>query len=138
MSEINGKPKIIVSDADYMRLSGLAAGALERNRAVAETLHLEIERAEVIEADAMPADVVRMGSVVDFRSDSGPRRRVTLVFPGEADIATGRISILTPIGAALIGLSAGQSIEFKAHDGRPHVLTVVDVEQPARTVPARK
>ena len=56
--------------------------------------------------------------------------RVTLVFPGEADIAQGKISILTPIGAALIGLSAGQSIDWTARDGRIHRLKVESVEAP--------
>ena len=46
-----------------------------------------------------------MGSTVIFRSEDGETRRVTLVFPGQADISKGKISILTPVGAALIGLS---------------------------------
>jgi regulator of nucleoside diphosphate kinase len=72
-----------------------------------------------------------MGSVVEFRSNTSQQGKVTLVFPGEADIAKGRISILTPIGAALIGLSSGQSIAWTARDGRKHELTVVSVEPPS-------
>ena len=72
-----------------------------------------------------------MGSIVEFRSDTGQQRRVALVFPGDADFAQGRISILTPIGAALIGVSPGQSIAWTARDGRRHRLTVLTVEQPA-------
>jgi regulator of nucleoside diphosphate kinase len=71
-----------------------------------------------------------MGSTVEFRSDTGQQRRVTLVYPGEADFAQGRISILTPIGAALIGLSPGQSIAWTSRDGRQHRLTVLSVAQP--------
>ena len=74
--------------------------------------------------------VVRMGSTLRFTSDLGEDRRVTLVFPGEADIAQGKVSMLTPIGAALIGLSAGQSIDWTARDGRVHRLTVETVEAP--------
>jgi regulator of nucleoside diphosphate kinase len=51
-----------------------------------------------------------------------------LVFPGQADIAAGKISILTPIGAALIGLSQGQSIDWKTRDGRSRQLTILSVE----------
>ena len=77
-----------------------------------------------------------MGSTLRFTSDGGEDRRVTLVFPGEADIAEGKISILTPIGVALIGLSAGQSIDWTARDGRTHRLTVETVEAPASAVAA--
>ena len=52
------------------------------------------------------------------------------MFPGEADVAEGRISIMTPIGTALLGLSAGQSIAWTACDGRRYDLTVLSVEGP--------
>jgi regulator of nucleoside diphosphate kinase len=123
-------PAITVSAADYDRLASLAAAAEERAPEVAGVLRTEIERARIVPADAVPADVVQMGSTVEFRSDSGQQRRVTLVYPGEADFAQGRISILTPIGAALIGLSPGQSIAWTARDGRQHRLTVLSVVQP--------
>ena len=129
----SGKPKIVVSDIDYKRLAGLAAGAVSRFPEVAEELASEMDRAEVVSAGSVPADVVQMGSTVEFRSDAGQHRRVTLVFPAEADISANRISILTPIGTALIGLSTGQSITWTARDGREHELTVVNVEQPAST-----
>jgi regulator of nucleoside diphosphate kinase len=125
------KPTIVVSEIDHARLTALAAGALSGFGEVAEELQSEMDRAEVVSAGAVPADVVQMGSTVEFRSDAGRQRRVTLVFPAEADIAASKISILTPIGAALIGLSAGQSIRFTARDGREHELTVVSVEPPA-------
>ena len=73
-----------------------------------------------------------MGSKIRFTSDLGENRQVTLVFPGDADIAQGKVSILTPIGAALIGLSKGQSIDWTARDGRVHRLTVAAVEAPDR------
>lgn len=126
----NGKPEIVVSDIDYRRLSGLAAGTASRFPDVAEELQSEMDRAAVVSAGAMPADVVQMGSTVEFRSDAGHHRHVTLVFPAEADISANRISILTPIGTALIGLSTGQSITWKTRDGREHRLTVERVEQP--------
>lgn len=124
------KPRIVVGDVDYKRLTDLATGAQNRFPEAAAELLSELERARVVTAGAVPAQVVQMGSTVEFRSDSAQQRRVTLVFPGEADIAENKISILTPIGAALIGLSTGQSIAWTTRDGREHELTVIDVEQP--------
>jgi regulator of nucleoside diphosphate kinase len=128
-----GKPRIVVSDIDYKRLTDLAAGAQRRFPDVAEELQSEMERAEVVSAGSVPPQVIQMGSTVEFRSDAGQNRRVTLVFPAEADISANRISILTPIGTALIGLATGQSITWTTRDGREHELTVVNVEQPVST-----
>ncbi|MDF2620528.1 MAG: GreA/GreB family elongation factor [Xanthobacteraceae bacterium] len=125
-----GKPPIVVSDEDYGRLTKLAMAAIERFPEVAEELQIELERAQVLSTATIPEGVVQMASTVEYHSDVEQRRRVTLVFPGEADIAEGRVSILTPIGVALIGLSAGQSIRWVARDGREHELTVLTVEQP--------
>lgn len=124
------KPPIVVSNVDFRRLSAIAMGALDRFPDVAEELQAEMDRAEVVAENAVPANVVRMGSTVEFRSESGQARRVTLVFPGEQDISENRISVLTPVGAALIGLSVGQSIPWTTHDGREQQLTIVDVAAP--------
>jgi regulator of nucleoside diphosphate kinase len=68
-----------------------------------------------------------MDSVVEFEIDGQNRRSVQIVYPGDANIDQKKISVLTSIGAALIGLSAGQTIPMNGHDGRPHKLTVVSV-----------
>ncbi len=125
------KPAIVVSDVDYKRLSDLATGALDRFPAVAEELLAEMDRAQVVSAALIPPGVAQMHSTIAYRADSGQERRVTLVYPGEADIAANRISILTPIGTALIGLSKGQSITWVTRDGQRHALTVLSVEQPS-------
>jgi regulator of nucleoside diphosphate kinase len=122
------KPSIIVSDTDQRRLTTLATDALERFPDAAQVLLSEMERAIVVTGEAVPPNVVQMGSGVVFRSDSGETRHVRLVFPGQAYIAAGKISILTPIGAALIGLSQGQSIDWKTRDGRSRQLTILSVE----------
>jgi len=119
---------LIISDFDRRRLNALAVAAMERTPELADELIAELERATIVGADSLPADVVRMGSTVTFRAGDGTSRRVTLVFPGEADIAKGRISILTPVGTALIGLSEGQSITWTTRDGREQELTVLAVE----------
>jgi regulator of nucleoside diphosphate kinase len=128
--ETGTKPKILVTETDYQRLTNLAAAARARFPDEADELQIEMARASIADAGSISPDVVRMGSIVAFRSDSAAERRVELVFPAEEDIAKGKVSILTPIGTALIGLSAGQSIVWRARDGRSHELTVVAVAQP--------
>lgn len=118
------KPHIVVSDVDHRRLTEMADAATGPFADVGETLHAEMERAEIVAANSVPMDVVQMGSTVEFRSETGERRTLTLVFPGDADIAANRISILTPVGVALIGLKVGQSIQWAARDGSSHELTV--------------
>uniref|UniRef100_UPI000A0F6938 nucleoside diphosphate kinase regulator n=1 Tax=Ensifer aridi TaxID=1708715 RepID=UPI000A0F6938 len=89
------------------------------------------ERARVVSDTSVLGNVVRMGSTVEYETDTGDRRTVTLVFPKDADIAEGKISILTPIGTALVGLSVGQSIMWTARNGRLHRLSVISVGQSA-------
>ena len=125
------KPAITLTRSDHERLSGLADSISSRNPAVADQLASELDRARVVDDRRISADVVRMGSRLRFTTDAGEDRTVTLVFPGDANIAEGKISVLTPIGAALIGLSAGQSIDWTSLDGRTHRLTVESVEFPA-------
>jgi regulator of nucleoside diphosphate kinase len=122
-------PEIVLGGTDHARLTNLANAALDTVPDTAEELLSELERAQVVADEAVPQDVVRMGSVVEFESE-GDRKRVTLVFPPEADIAAGKVSVLTPVGAALIGLTKGQSIAWTARDGSSHALTIRAVEQP--------
>jgi regulator of nucleoside diphosphate kinase len=125
------KPAITIAASEHEKLTRLAEGAAARGFDVAEELLAELDRARVTADNRLPADVVRMGSGLRYATDSGERRAVTLVYPGMADIEAGRISILTPIGAALIGLRAGQSIDWTDRGGRTHRLTVLAVETAA-------
>ena len=97
-----------------------------RNPDLAEQLIAELSRADIVSADRA-STVVSMGSTLDYTTASGETRTVTLVFPGEEDIALGRISVLTPIGVALIGLSAGDAMEWRRSDGRTQTLTVTRI-----------
>jgi regulator of nucleoside diphosphate kinase len=128
------KLAITITRSDHERLSWLAEATSARNPDVADVLLAELYRARVVDDSGISADFVRMGSTLRFTSDGREDRTVTLVYPGEADIAKSKVSILTPIGAALIGLSTGQSIEWTARDGRTHRLTVETVEQTLNTV----
>lgn len=121
------RPPIVIGDLDHQRLTRLASAAPESMAGVADELLGELDRARTRPQAGLPAGVVRMGSRVTFRSGDGPEKSVQLVWPGEADIAQGRVSVLTPIGAALIGLTEGQSIGWEDRSGRTHELTVLAV-----------
>jgi regulator of nucleoside diphosphate kinase len=123
------KPPITISDTEKQALERLADVWSITQPDVTDELMAELDRAEIVPDARMRRDVVRMGSTLTYKIESGEARTVTLVYPREADIAEGRISVLTPIGTALIGLSAGQSIKWQARDGRDHLLTVTEVEQ---------
>lgn len=122
------KPKITISDSDFDRLTRLANNSLNTMTELAEELLAELERAKVVSDRALPENVVRMGAAVTYSSDTGQKRTVILVNPGEADIALGKVSIMTPIGTALIGLAEGQSIGWVARDGHAHRLTIESVK----------
>jgi regulator of nucleoside diphosphate kinase len=93
----------------------------------------EIERAELHEADTMPADAVMLGSEVSFVDERSKRMRtVKLVLPVDANIAEGRISIMTPMGAALYGLRAGDAIDWPDNDGNARRITIKRVSQPEK------
>jgi regulator of nucleoside diphosphate kinase len=119
--------QIVVSSADYERLTDLANASMERLPEVAEELLAEMERAKIVDTAKVPHDVVRMGSTVTFRSDDGHVRTLKLVYPVDESLDEHRISVMTPVGAALIGLGEGQSISRTARDGKHHRLTVTKV-----------
>lgn len=128
----HSKPAVTLTQSDYDSLTGMARTTRGE---VAEQLFEELERARVVPDRKLRPGIVRMGSTLRFSTDSGEAREVTLVFPGEADIAAGKVSVLTPIGAALIGLAAGQSIDWVTRDGRRRRLTVESVLE-TRPAPA--
>ena len=126
-------PTVVIDEAYYDRLESLAMGGMERAQAAAERLLEELERAEVLPSEKVPQNVVNIGSEVTYSDDEGDRSHtVCLVFPAEADISQNRISVLTPVGAALIGLSEGQSITWLSRDGKERRLTVLEVKPPEK------
>ena len=119
-------PPIVVTRADYDRLSDLADAAMRSTPTVGEELAAELDRARIVEADEVASDVVTMHARFTFRDDAhDTTRTVSLVYPNEENIDEGRISILTPMGAALLGLSEGQSITLEGRDGVPRSLTIL-------------
>ncbi len=131
-------PPIIVSSHDLRRIEALLASPLAAGSPVAAQLEAELSRAEVRAPAAMPGDVVTMNSEVECVDDAtGIERRLRLVYPNDADVEAGRVSVLAPVGAALLGLSAGQSIDWPLPGGktsRLRVQRVVD-QPPAAALP---
>ncbi len=130
-SKASARPRIRLIESEADIIADLAVQAEQRMPAVAALLMEEVERAELFGADTLPDDVVTLGSDVEFLDEgSGQSRRVTIVLPAHADIAAGRISILTPAGAGLIGLSVGQSIDWPDSAGRERRLKILSVRRP--------
>ena len=128
------RPPVRLIDTETDILTSLALSASGPAARTGELLLEEIARASTVAADRLPADVVTMHSMVDFEdAASGIRRTVQLVYPAEADISAGRISILTPVGAGLIGLSEGHIIDWTDLEGRERSLTILKVTQPRRS-----
>jgi regulator of nucleoside diphosphate kinase len=122
------QPALIIDAGLYPQLLALAERARERMPDLGERLLEEIERADLRSADAMPPDVVTIGSEVTFR-DGDRTQTVRVVLPHDADIASGRVSVVTPVGAALIGLTKGQRIEWRMPGGHLREIEVLDVRQ---------
>ncbi|UTH73269.1 nucleoside diphosphate kinase regulator [Chromobacterium sp. IIBBL 290-4] len=123
------RPAITVSTLDYERLATLLE-TCDGAHAVAAQLEAELERAEVLEPDAMPANVVTMNSTARIRLGEDQEKQLTLVYPRDADSEQNRISVLAPIGAALLGLSVGQSIDWPTPSGLTHLTILELVYQP--------
>jgi regulator of nucleoside diphosphate kinase len=128
-------PPITISTVDYGRLSWIATAGIHSQRyTVAEMLADELDRAMIAAPGAIRPDVVTMHSEVEYQDDvTGEIRRIILVYPGEEDSDAGRVSVLTQVGAALIGLSEGQSMEWQGPTGGRRGATVRRVRfQPER------
>lgn len=121
---------VYVSKSDMQRLRALAEShGSGRDAASAERLEAELDRAIVV--DQLPPHVVGIGSRVTFEDErTGSVREVVLVYPKEADASAGRISVLAPVGSALLGLTTGDNIEWPLPDGRRAHLRILSVTAP--------
>ncbi len=128
-------PKIVISEDEITHIEALADGAMQRNPALADRLLEEIGRARIVKPAKMPKDVVTIGSTVTYRDETTLQEKaVTLVYPENADISRQQISIMTPIGVALLGLSEGAAFYWDTRDDQRRILTVIRVEQPSEKV----
>jgi regulator of nucleoside diphosphate kinase len=109
--------EIYVTALDVERLRKLLDGVRlwsSRDREHLQELEAELDRARVVASQDVPGDVVTMNSEALVRDlDSGKEMTLTLVFPSEADLEQGKISILAPVGTALLGYRVGDTIEWK-------------------------
>lgn len=125
------RPPIHLLAAESDMVASLALQIEHRQPVVAAMLLEEIERAELHEAATLPETSVTIGSEIDFVDErTHQMRTVELVLPALANIAEGRISILTPMGAALYGLGAGASIDWPDLDGHDRRIRILRVRQP--------
>ncbi|WP_294093874.1 nucleoside diphosphate kinase regulator [Sphingomonas sp.] len=127
------RPAIHLVDAECDALYALALTIQAKKPERAAMLLAELDRAEVHPAETLPAGVVTMNSRVEFVDEaSGTRRTVELVYPHEADIDAGKVSILTPVGIGLIGMAAGSAILWPDRDGHERLLRIVSVAPAVR------
>lgn len=127
------RPPIHLLDTESDLLGDLALRAEHRLPVVSAMLLAEIDRAEIHDAASLPSDVVTLGAEVAYLDEgSGARRTVRLVLPADADIEAGLVSVLTPMGAGLIGLSAGQKIDWPDLEGRERSIRILAVSRPGR------
>lgn len=122
------QPPIIVSSKDLERLEHMLEISRVRNLPGIDALYEELARATVVAPDKIPPGVVTMNSTVRCIDDStGKTFELTLVYPPQADAENGKVSILAPVGSALLGLSPGQTIEWPAPNGRKLKVRVLEV-----------
>lgn len=113
---------LILTDNDFVRLMALQPDP---------ELRAELERAVVVSPAAVPREVVTMHSRVRYLDEtSGHRREIQIVYPPEADVAHGKISVLAPVGAALVGLAVGQAIEWNFPGGTRRLRVEAVISQP--------
>jgi regulator of nucleoside diphosphate kinase len=129
------RPLITLSTVDSDRLASIATAGLQSRRPTADAMLVdELRRAEIVASGSIRPDVVTMHSDVEYQDEvTGHVRLITPVYPGDEDMDADRVSVLSRIGAALNGLSEGQSIDWHGPTGDRRRLTVRRVHvQPER------
>lgn len=112
------RPKLMISSLDAERLDKLLESLPQAAFPGKADLEAELARAEIARPEDMPANVVTMNSTVQFEVEStGERFTMTLVYPKDVDGSGDRLSILAPVGSALLGLTSGDRIEWPRPGG---------------------
>lgn len=124
---MDNRPGIIISSFDLERLERLLDSDAYRNLPGIDALQSEVDRATIVAPEEVPPNVITMNSSVKFIDDAtGTEYRLSLVYPGQTDVPDA-VSVLAPVGSALLGLSVGQSISWQAPGGRELRLRVLEV-----------
>ncbi|MDF3130177.1 nucleoside diphosphate kinase regulator [Kiritimatiellaeota bacterium B1221] len=128
------KRKIFMTEFDKKRLTELMDVAQEfdfKDRNDLKMIQSELERAKVVDSKKIPENVVTMNSRLQFMDlEDNEKSEVTLVFPANANIAEGKLSILSPIGTALLGYAEGDEIEWEVPGGSRRILIEKILYQP--------
>jgi len=126
--------KLYITGLDKDRLLKLIHGDIdlkEKNKPYINDLELELEKAAVVDPGRIPADVITMNTQVRLRFDDALEDTVyTLVYPSDSSIKEGRISVLSPIGTALLGYQAGDVIQWRVPDGTVRIEIMEILYQP--------
>jgi len=121
-------PCILVSEKDIDQLEALLERKEYRDNPGLEALRTELARADVVAEDEMPGDVVRMNSRVTFEvEETGQQFHRHLLYPHQLAGEEHPISIMAPIGSALLGLKVGQTIDWRLPDGKHSHVRIIDV-----------
>lgn len=121
---------IYMTQNDYDRLSSMVADRAA-SRQDLQQLEAELDRADIVDVAELPADVVTMHSVVRLRDiDSGELKTYRLVYPSEAGRGESSLSVLAPIGTALLGYRSGDTIEWTVPRGVKRVQVMEVLYQP--------
>lgn len=128
------KLPITISTLDAARLEKMLASVGGRQIPNKDDLQAELDRAHIVEPEEMPHDVVTMNSTVTFQMESSSKEfSLTLVYPNDIDDGTGKISVLAPVGSALLGLREGDEMSWpKPGGGLLNVRILKVVYQPER------
>ena len=125
---------IYITEPDYHRLSALIEKTREGNgvdREYLKRLEAELDRAEIVDPKDLPANVITMRSTVRLKDlVTGDENTYSLVFPTEADFSEGKISVLAPIGTAILGYKCGDTIEWSVPSGRRRLKVDEVIYQP--------
>ena len=122
------KPQIILSSLDVDRIEALLAAMPTSVFPGKAELQAELDRADVVATEEIPANVVTMNSTVQFAiAETGKEFRLTLVYPRDMDGSADKISILAPVGGALLGLSVGDELAWPGPGGKPMTVRVKDI-----------
>lgn len=129
------KQTIVLADSDVTKLRRLNESAkrvLTRDRHHVESLEEELDRAEIVPAHEISPDIVKINSQVRIKDlDAGRQLHYTLVFPQDADIADNRLSVLAPLGTAILGYRVGDEIDWEVPGGVRRI-KVEDVQHQPR------
>ncbi|MEX0899892.1 MAG: nucleoside diphosphate kinase regulator [Gammaproteobacteria bacterium] len=130
------RPTIRITATDFERLERLLDSPAARKMPGADALREEIERADIIDGAVPAGEFITMGATATFvEKTSGQKHELTLVYPQDADGIGERVSILAPVGSALLGLSVGQRIEWPVR-GRTIKLEVLAIREGISSNPA--